>query len=365
MTARSETIRTRGASRTAATGELNPAAWLAWLVATSATAFLTSNPLYLSLALIAVTGVHLALPDTAKKRMMLPVIVIGLLFSLASVPFNVLTGSAGPTELASLPELRFPGWFGGASFGGPITAETLVTAAERALSISTLVVAAAAFNAAIDHFRLVRLAPRSLAQAMLVLTVGIIVIPQAVDHARRVAEARRLRGRGQRGARALPALLLPVLQGALERSVQRAESLEARGFGAGVRPADWRLSIIGVAGLGICAWGAFAQFYYNGGLAPPLLMAAGTALIVLTLARSGAGRQERLRATPLSARDLAVIVAALASVSIVLGLRAAGTGDLSYLAYPAVSAPAFQPLAASAFVLLIAPAIGVTWSPDA
>lgn len=356
--------RRRAIERDAAQG-LHAGAWLAWLAAASATAFLTSNPLYVSLALLSVAGVYLAVADSPKKRMMRPIVLIGLFFSLMSIPMNVLTGSSGPTELASMSELRFPGWFGGVTFGGSITGEALVTAAGLALKISTLVVAAAAFNASIDHFRLVRLAPRSLAHAMLVLTIAILVVPQAIDHGRRVAEARRLRGREGRGLRALPALLLPVLEGALERSVQRAESLEARGFGAGVRATDWRLSIVGVGGVGLCVWGAFAQFYYGGGFAPATLLICGAGLVVLAVVRTGGAKSDRLQNDPFSVRDAFVVCTAALSVVLVLGLRVASAGDVSYLAYPELAAPVFHPLGALAFVLLIAPVLVVSEKSDA
>ena len=101
----------------------------------------------------------------AKGRALTPLGRSGLALAGLSVPLNVLMGSTGPPELASLPVLTFPSWFGGVTFGGTITGEALVTAAGRAISIATLVLAAAAFNAAIDHFRLLRLAPRALGLA--------------------------------------------------------------------------------------------------------------------------------------------------------------------------------------------------------
>jgi energy-coupling factor transport system permease protein len=259
--------------------------------------------------------------------------------------------------LASVPELRFPGWFGGVTFGGAITGEALVTATARALTISTLVVAAAAFNASIDHVRLVRLAPRSLAHAMLVLTIAILVVPQAVEHGRRVAEARRLRGRGGRGVRTLPSLLLPVLEGALERSIQRAESLEARGFGAGVRPVDRRLSVVGVAGMGLCAWGAFALYYYGGSVPSVVLLLCGGGLVALAVVRTGGQPSERLRSDDILRRDWLVIGAALLGAALLLGQRVVDAGDVSYLAYPELAAPAFHPIGALAVVLLIVPAL--------
>jgi len=332
-------------------------------MAASVTAFLTSNPLYLSLGLLSAAVVFVAVPDSPKKRMMWPVVLIGLFFSILSIPFNVLTGSSGPTELASIPELHFPRWFGGVTFGGPITGEALVTATLRALTISTLVVAAAAFNAAVDHYRLVRLAPRSLAHAMLVVTIAILVVPQAIQHGRRVAEARRLRGWEGQGLRALPVLLLPVLEGGLERSIQRAESLEARGFGCGVSKGDWRLSLAGMMGIGLCVWGAFAQFYYGGGFAPGpgsapfALLLSGVGLVALAVVRIGGVKAERLHSERASWRDASVIAAAALSVLLVLALRAADAGDLSYMAYPELMAPAFHPMGAVAFLLVLAPAL--------
>ncbi len=74
--------------------------------------------------------------------------------------------------------------------------------------------------------------PSALKQMGVVITVSVLLIPQAIGQARAVMEAQRLRGRAVRGLRSLAGLTVPVLAGALERSLQRAESLDARGFGS-------------------------------------------------------------------------------------------------------------------------------------
>lgn len=353
-----------GASR-ASTGELHAAAWLAWLVAGSAAVFLTSNPLYLSLALLAALAVYVSAGGRARRRAMGPFVAIGLVLAAMSVPFNLLTGSTGPTVLTTLPELRFPDWFGGVTLGGDVTGEALLSATARALSIATIVVLAGAFNASVDHFRLLRLAPRGLTQVMLALTIALLVVPQAVGQARAVLEAQRLRGRRARGLRALPGVLLPTLQGALERSVQRAESLDARGFGGGERRGGAMTSIAGVAGLGVCAWGAFAHFYYGSGAGPALAIAAGTGVVVMALFASGGVRRAHMRSDGWSPRDVAVGIAAMASVALLLALRLAAAGDADYLPYPEVVAPAFHPAGAVAALLLLLPALIVSYRPDA
>jgi energy-coupling factor transport system permease protein len=243
------------------------------------------------------------------------------------------------------------------TLGGDITGEALLTATGRALGIATLVVLAGAFNAAVDHFRLLRLAPRAFAPLMLTLTIAALVVPQSLAHARAVGEAQRLRGRRQRGLRALPGLLLPTLQGALERSVQRAESLDARGFGGGSRNGGWLVSIAGAAGLGLCGWGAFAHFYYGAGAGPAASAASGLALMVAALWQGDGLRRHRLRADRWTARDALVAGAAVLGLGLLLGLRLAGAGDADYIAYPEVTAPAFHPAGALAFLLLLVPAV--------
>jgi energy-coupling factor transport system permease protein len=232
-----------------------------------------------------------------------------------------------------------------------------VTAIDRALGIATLVMVAVAFNASVDFVRLLRLAPRSLSQVMMVFTVAVLVVPQGLKQARAVTEARRLRGRGMRGFRAVPSLMLPVLRGALERSVQRAESLDARGFGAGASGGGWPASLGGAVGLGLCCWGAFAHFYYGVSTVSSVTIAAGAGMVALALLRNGGDAQRRLVRDRWQARDWLVLASALAGVLCLLALRIAGAGDANYLAYPRVAAPSFHPGGVAAFLVLLAPAV--------
>ncbi|HZM79489.1 MAG TPA: hypothetical protein VFC19_27480, partial [Candidatus Limnocylindrales bacterium] len=70
------------------------------------------------------------------------------------------------------------------------------------------------------------------------------------------ARARRLRGRAGRGLRALPAILLPVLADALDRSLALAAAMDSRGYArAGATPSRIRAvtGALVVAGLlGVC-----------------------------------------------------------------------------------------------------------------
>jgi energy-coupling factor transport system permease protein len=341
-------------------------AWLAWLAAASIAVFLTSNPLYLATACLVGLTVYASIPGNARQRVYGLIIKVGLFFALLSIPFNLLTGSAGPTVLFELPRLTFPGWLGGVTLGGAATAESLMYAIDRALRLVALLLFAAAFNVGVDHYRLLRLMPSALKQMGVVITVSVLLIPQAVGQARAVMEAQRLRGRAVRGLRSLAGLTVPVLAGALERSLQRAESLDARGFGSldpAARGGNRWTGLLSVGGLGLAACGAFAYFYYSGTpLAAGAAMMSGVVLAGLAVRAQGAGAAggSRYSQEPWTGRDGLVVGCALLSTALLILLRVLDAGDATYIPYPSVTAPAFHPLGALAFLLLLAPALAST-----
>ena len=89
--------------------------------------------------------------------------------------------------------------------------------------------------------------PAALYEVGLTVVVALTLAPQAVADVQRVRAARRLRGRPTHGVAAIRSTGLPVLEDALERSVQLAASMDARGYGrrappvAGRPPHDGRL----------------------------------------------------------------------------------------------------------------------------
>jgi energy-coupling factor transport system permease protein len=304
---------------------------------------------------------YASVPGGARQRAYSLIIKVGLFFALLSIPFNVLTGSAGATALLELPRLTFPDWLGGVTLGGEATAESMVHATGRALRLMALLLFVAAFNVGVDHYRLLRLTPSALKQMGVVVTVAVLLIPQAVGQARAVAEAQRLRGRRVRGLRSLAGLTVPVLAGALERSIQRAESLDARGFGSpapSAQRANRWVALLSVGGLGLVACGGFSYFYYGGSPLPATAaMAAGVALIAFAVRARGWGViSSRSCQGPWIQTDVLVAGCSFLSVVLLVGIRALGAGDVTYNPYPHVAMPALHPLGALAILLLLAPA---------
>jgi energy-coupling factor transport system permease protein len=342
---------------------LHPGAWLAWFASSCFCALLTSNPLYLALGALVTGATYVATCQTKKGQALLPFVLMGLAFAALSVPFNVLTGSAGETVMFSVPQFQAPGWLGGVTFGGRITAEALLIALGTALTIATLVLAAAGFNAAVDHFRLLQLAPKSLAPVVLPLSVAAVVVVQSAAQARVINEAQRLRGRRARGLRVVPGLVLPVLRHALDRSVQRAESLDARGFAGGSGGAKSE-SILGLGGVGLSAWGAFAFFYYGAEWLPVVALIAGSALVAAVLLRGGGRDRTRFHRDSWGALDTLVAVPAMVSAVLVFAMRVGEFGGATYLPYPYADLPAFHAAGATAFLFLFAPALVLLLNPS-
>lgn len=190
----------------------------------------------------------------------------------------------------------------------------------------------------------------------MILSVGILLVPSAIDSLALMQEARVTRG--HRGARltALPALAIPLLRESLERSVQRAESLDARGFGRLAlvrRPYE---SLIAVGALVVAAGGAFAYYYAPmPGVAALVALAGMAMLLIIVLGQQRRSGAVRLRTDRVGRADVMVVAACVASLAIIAALRVAGAGSLVFLPFPRASVPGFDALAALACVLLVAP----------
>jgi energy-coupling factor transport system permease protein len=135
-----------------------------------------------------------------------------------------------------------------------------------------------------------------------------------------VREARRLRGRADRGLRALRGIAVPVLEGALDHSLELAAAMDSRGYGrrAAVHPAVRRaastLTLTGL--LGVCA-GLYGLLDAG---SPGLL---GLPLLGLGLALGAAGmvsagrmvQRTRYRPDPWSGAEWVTVAAGFAAAA--------------------------------------------------
>jgi energy-coupling factor transport system permease protein len=293
-----------GGARRAAPGRaLHAGAWWLWALGLATAASRTANPLLLAL-LLTVAGYVVAAcrTDTPWARAYGAFLRLGLLVLVVRLVFAFFLGSPVPGThvLVTLPELPLPDWAQGVRIGGRVTAEGMLFALYDGLRLATLLVCVGAANALADPARLLKSLPGALYEAGVAVVVAMTYAPHLVADVRRLRQARRLRGRDDKGVRALLRVGLPVLEGALERSVALAAAMDARGYGrtAGVAPAVRRTTAgLTLAGLlGVCT-GTYGLLAAAGGVfgLPLLLAGLAAALCGLWL---GGRRAVRTRYRP-------------------------------------------------------------------
>ena len=322
---------------------LHPAAWWAWAIGLAMAASRTTNPLLLALV-VAVAGyvvasrreLGAASPFGAFLR--LGLLVIGLRVLLQALLGG---GVPGRTVLLTLPEIPLPVGSTGVRLGGAVTLEGVLAAAYDGARLAAILACIGAANALASPRRLLRYVPATLYEVGTALVVALTYAPQLVEDAQRVRVARRLRGHAGRGPRELARLAVPVLDGALERSLDLAASMESRGYGRSVhRDARSRRRATALTLGGLCGVVAGVYGLLDGGSAPLLglpLLVAGVAAATASLA-VGARRdpRSRYRPDPWAVPEWVVLTSGAAAGALVLVAAQRGMPGVVLQTSPAV-----------------------------
>ncbi|MEV8591688.1 energy-coupling factor transporter transmembrane component T [Streptomyces sp. NPDC052012] len=335
--------------------QLHPGAWWLWSLSLGTAATRTTNPLLLTL-LITVSAYVVATrrPDAPWARSYGAFVKLALAVLLIRLLFAVVLGSPipGTHVLLTLPEVPLPDWAQGIRLGGRVTAEALTYALYDGLKLATLLICVGAANALANPSRLLKSLPGALYEMGVAVVVALTFAPNLIADVQRLRAARRLRGRPDKGIRGLLHVGLPVLEGALERSVALAAAMDARGYGrtAQVPPAVRRTTAALTLGglLGVCAgtYGLLTAAGATYGI-PVLLAGLTAALAGLWL---GGRRSPRTRYRPDRWDVRAWLVAGSgAAVAALLALAAARD--------PAALHPGVVPLVAPALPLWPAAAV--------
>lgn len=205
---------------------LVPAAAAIALACVAAAGLLASHLATVAVLAAALTALCLRAPAARRRPYLLGAFLSGLGVVLVS-PFVATVGSdvlwQGPTVpvLGSL----------------DVTREELTAAALSGARLTVVALAFAAYTLLVDHDRLLaglRIARRSTLAAALATRL----VPTLERDAIGLVEALRGRGVEVEGVRARARLVSPLVTGSLERAVNLAEAMEARGFG---RPGATRM----------------------------------------------------------------------------------------------------------------------------
>ncbi|WP_435862854.1 energy-coupling factor transporter transmembrane component T [Streptomyces massasporeus] len=334
---------------------LHPGAWWLWALALGTAATRTTNPLLLAL-LITVSAYVVATrrPDTPWSRSYGAFVKLALAVILIRLLFAIVLGSPipGTHTLLTLPELPLPAWAQGIRLGGEVTAEALTFALYDGLRLATLLICVGAANALANPSRLLKSLPGALYEMGVAVVVALTFAPNLIADVQRLRAARRLRGRPDKGVRGLLHVGLPVLEGALERSVSLAAAMDARGYGrtAQVPPAVRRTTAALTLGglLGVCA-GTYGLLTAEGASYGFPLLLAGLVAALAGL-KLGGRRSPRTRYRP-DRWDVRAWLVVASGVAVAALLALAAARD------PAALHPGVVPLAAPTLPLWPAAAV--------
>jgi energy-coupling factor transport system permease protein len=331
------------------TAQLDARAWTAWTAATAVLTMSLRNPLY-TLIIFLATQLVFSLGSRPANRLPIPFWRIGLIMLTFSALFNGLFVSVGGLVLWRLPD-SWP------LIGGPISLEAILFGLGNGFILWTLLAVFLAFNAIVPAHQLVRLTPPAFHDLGVVVLIALTYLPETTRHLQRVREAQAARGRRLRGWRDWRPLFLPLLIGGLERSMQLAETMVARGYGATqdvpLRGARWLI----VAALLALLGGWLAVLWQRPYLGATLVVLAAVAL-ALTLWRMGRRvKTTRYRPTIWQTADSLALAAAILPLALVwLPWSFVDQTTLYYSPYPAVAWPPFDPIIGLSLTLLALPA---------
>ena len=203
-----------------------PAAVGAWVAAGLAVALGSADPVPQAVVL---AGAWWLLARRREPDRRLRPLAFGLVALAAiTVLVNGLLAHVGATVVVVVPS-----WV--PLVGGQLTTEGFIEGAAIALALVAAVSVTAVLSLVLEPADLVDALPRPLQRTGAALGAALNLVPATAASFVAVRDAQRLRGWRPKGPRAMVDLAVPVLLGAIERSTELAESMEARAFGSGPR----------------------------------------------------------------------------------------------------------------------------------
>jgi energy-coupling factor transport system permease protein len=344
--------------------ELHPVAWWLWAIGLIVAVNRTSNPLLLLLTLSVLGFVVASRRGSAPwaRAFRYYVMLAGFVIVLRVVFRTVFPSGVTPTDhiLFRLPHIPTASWYSGVQIGGPVTLEATLSATVDGLRLGTMLCCIGAANALANPKRALRVLPGALYELGTAVAVAVTLAPQLIESVQRVARARRLRGGGGRGLRALRSIAIPVLADALERALMLAAAMDSRGYGrSGTASARSRrltggLMLAGLAGLCVGAYGLLD------GTAPRVLGAptllAGAVVCCASLALGGRRvTRTRYRPDPWLAPEWTVAFSGVVCAALLYVSAGYSAAEVDPTFYP-LRFPPLPPLPVIAILIAAVPA---------
>lgn len=331
-------------------------AWLAWVGAMLVTLSATRNPLYLGLILVWIALVTVAIRPYAAETAPIPIspIRFALVVVTLSAVFNLLTVHVGRTVL-----FRMPGAL--PVVGGIITLEALAFGLLNGLVLSGIFAAFTLLNRALSVQAIVRLIPQAFYPVAVVVSIAVTFVPATLRQFQQIREAQAVRGHRVRGLRDWLPLIMPLLVGGLERALQLAEAMTARGFASAdtQRSDSVKTRVVIIVGLILLLGGWLLRLMWGQAVLGLALLLVGVGLIggMVWLV----GRQVPrtvYRSQPWARADWAVALGAgITAMAFLFPWPGLDRSSIFYYPYPTLTWPSFHLILAGSTLGLLVPAL--------
>ncbi len=334
----------------------NALTWMIWVGAILIALSATRNPLYVGLILLWIFVVFAIVRRRPAKNAPVPLspLRFAAVVVVLSAVFNALTVHVGSTVL-----FRLPGhWL---LLGGPVTVEALAFGAMNGLVLAGMFTAFTILNVILPIRALIQLIPRAFYPVAVVISIAITFVPTTLRQFQQIKEAQAVRGHRLHGLRDWLPLLLPLLVSGLERALQLAEAMMARGFASADSPAHsstTRLTMIG--GLVVVLSGWLLQLGWGQKTLGGVLLLAGIGLVFGALWVVGRRTPHTVyRPDKWTVPDWWALAGALVVTAVfLLPLPGLNRDSILYYPYPRLQVPAFNALIGGATLGLLVP---VAW----
>ncbi|MFC0628249.1 energy-coupling factor transporter transmembrane protein EcfT [Kribbella deserti] len=339
---------------------LHPGAWWLWALGLAVAASRTRNPLLLLLILV-VAGFVVAArrTDAPWANSYVAFLKLGLVVIAVRIVLQALlsTRSQGNHILFTLPQIPLPDWANGVKLGGIVTAEALLTALYDGGQLAVMLCCIGAANALASPRRLLKSLPGALYEMGVACVVALTFAPQLVTDSRRIRAARRLRGRSRGSFRTTA---MPVLEGALDRSVELAAAMDSRGYGRTAqaplrqRRITGAFVLLGLMGMAIGIYALLTDAMAEAVAATALAIGVLLAVSAMAIGHQRVGRT-RYRPDPWAMPEWLVTLSGVLTAGALI--VAAGTGVAGLVLAGPLVVPPLPLLPAMAILAGLLPAI--------
>lgn len=214
----------------------NTHVWTAWLLSCMTASLLTYNPAHqlVITAILVTVSIRLRVDWITHLK-------IGLLLGAFPLIINTFFYHIGEHILFRIPPklnvfaITIPVYF----ISGPITLECVTFGLTMTLLFVNMIICYGVFNNQVDSDKILGIIPSRLSHSGLLAAIALRFTPTIVGDIKSITEAQRARGLNLKTGNLLQrisnhkALFTPTIVNSLERSLQLAEAMEARGYNRG------------------------------------------------------------------------------------------------------------------------------------